>query len=129
MTERNPNSEPTWKETAELLRSHPSPEAIRLAAMLSEAESEWGTRVVARQSHNNLLFTLPGDPYPFKATSEVWYEAGTFTFNLRVRSTLITADKCFEPSALRVLETFLYQLVANTPATPVPSSIADELVI
>jgi hypothetical protein len=46
------------------------PAALANADLLATIEADWVRRVIPRTSMNDLLFTLPDDPYPFRA--EVW---------------------------------------------------------
>lgn len=63
---------------------------------------------------HDLLFTLPGDQFPFHEAVRVSWREGVFEFSLLVeRGKLLTADRCFEPTADQVLEAFLMQLVPS----------------
>jgi hypothetical protein len=60
---------------------------------------------------NDLLFTRDGDDYPFSECVRVSWAEGVFEFSYIVKDQLVTADRCREPNAAVVLDSFLLQLV------------------
>jgi hypothetical protein len=67
---------------------------------------------------HSLLFTMPGDAYPFDRTVRVSWSADVYEFQLAGSlKPLVTADRCFAANAPVVLAAFLYQLAgAAAPA-------------
>jgi hypothetical protein len=63
---------------------------------------------------HDLLFTVPGQVYPFEDTVRVSWADGAFEFRLTAkRGKLVTADRCHETNAPLVLDAFLAQLVGD----------------
>lgn len=93
------------------------PAAQANASLLESARGAWGSSVLARTSMNDLLFTNPGDAYPFRAHLRVSWADGVFEFQLARRGLLVTADRCFVENSEPVLNAFLHQLVAEAPTT------------
>jgi hypothetical protein len=105
--------EPDWDTSLGLLarRSH-VPAAAATAALLARARSKWEGRVVPRTSMDDLLFTLPGDEYPFEESVRVSWQDGIYEFWLHVEKVqLLTADRCRENHSSAVLDSFLVQIV------------------
>jgi hypothetical protein len=50
--------------------------AAAMAGLLQQAKGRWDGKVTARTSVFDLLFTLPGDAYPFETTVRVSHAAG-----------------------------------------------------
>ena len=63
----------------------------------------------------DLLFTLPGDQYPFDETLRVSWDDGVFTFCLVASGVVVTADRCQEANIVAVLPAFLGQLARSWP--------------
>jgi hypothetical protein len=113
----NPNA--FWKQSTDFLRGLSMvPEAQANAWLLDEARDHWVSTVIARTSMHSLLFTIPGDAYPFDRTVRVSWSADVYEFQLQERGKpVVTADRCFAANALVVLDAFLYQLAgAEAPA-------------
>ena len=91
------------------------PAAAASARLLSAARPRWGGIVVARTSMVDLLFTRPGDEYPFEITVRVSWDDGIFEFRLHDRAgyRLVSADRCQAPNAPAVLDAFLFQLAGD----------------
>lgn len=111
-----------WAEPVAFLLSRDKvPAAQAMGRLLAQAEGAWHGRVVPRTSMHDLLFTIPGDPYPFSTEVRVSWSEGLVDLRLisareRVR-VLVTADRCREATAPAVLDSFLLQLVGGeTPA-------------
>jgi len=66
---------------------------------------------------NDLLFTNPGDVYPFSAELRVSWVDEVFEFQLARGGLLVTADRCFADNSEDVLSAFLHQLVAEAPTS------------
>jgi hypothetical protein len=65
-------SDPTWHVSLGFLRSlHGVPAAQANAITLAQARERWQHAVIARTSMHDLLFTLPGDGYPFTSSVRV----------------------------------------------------------
>jgi hypothetical protein len=86
------------------------PAAQANAGLLAEAQTRWEGRVVARTSMHDLLFTVPGQAYPFRSSVRVHWEEDVYEFTLVAGGGLVTADRCFQANALAVLDAFLLQL-------------------
>ena len=67
-------------------------------------------------SMHDLLFTVPGDDYPFAAQVRVSWSDDAYEFRLSRGSILVAADRCHEQNALNLLDAFLVQLAPDTPA-------------
>jgi hypothetical protein len=59
---------------------------------------------------HDLLFTRPGDVYPFPAFVRVSAADGVFEFQLWQQDRLVTADSAKRQNALGVLHAFLMRL-------------------
>jgi hypothetical protein len=103
----------TWSESSEFLRSTGVEAAQHTADLLDTAASRWSERLVSRTSMHDLLFTLPGDDYPFSSSLRVSWTADTFEFTLHRGDQLVSADRCHEDKALDVLVAFLEQLTSE----------------
>ena len=64
---------------------------------------------------HDLLFTVPGDEYPFEEMVRVAWEDEIYTFRLSTAHGRIevAADRCREDRARFVASSFLSQLVAH----------------
>jgi hypothetical protein len=89
------------------------PAALASADLLHEAEARWGQRLVARTSMHDVLFTRPGDVYPFPLFVRVSAHGDVFEFQLRRSDLLVAADRATRPNANNVLDAFLMQLDAG----------------
>jgi hypothetical protein len=70
----------TWRDSLYSLRSLSGvPAALANATTLLAAMSRWGQHLVARTSMHDLLFTLPGDDYPFSSQVRVKWATGAST--------------------------------------------------
>lgn len=106
--------EPTWRESVDFLRSLDTiPGAQANADLLGGAEAAWSGRVVPRTSMCDLLFTLPGDPYPFAADLRVTWENDVFELRFFRGGLLVSVDRCRAQNAPSVLGAFLRQLTAT----------------
>lgn len=102
-----------WTKSSEFLRSSGVDAALHVARVLDEGAARWSQRVVSRTSMHDLLFTLPGDDYPFASEVRVSWNGEAFEYTLLRRRLLVTADKCHEERASQVLDAFLEQLLAE----------------
>lgn len=99
---------------AGLRRSEGVPAAVAASELVEGAALGWEGRVVARTSHYDLLFTRPGDDYPFEEQVRVAWDGGIFTFTLQAEhGKLVTADRARRSAAADVLDAFLAQLVGD----------------
>jgi hypothetical protein len=106
-----PSIEPEWSESIASLRERTQvPAALANADLLSEAEAQWSGRLVARTSMHDLLFTRPGDTYPFPLVVRVSVDGDVFEFQLRRTDLLVAADRATRLNARAVLDAFLMQL-------------------
>ena len=117
--------EAEWDRSIALLRSLGRvPAALANADLLSDARRQWCDRLVARTSMHDLLFTRPGDAYPFPVFVRVSAADDVFGFQLRQQDLLVTADRATQPNALSVLNAFLMQLdTGSAPGTDLPVSV------
>src|ERR1700686_2762487 len=90
------------------------PAALINGKLLEPPQAPWGPGGVARTSMHDLLFTLPGDPYPFARPVRVSWLDGVFEFRLFRNGLEITSDRCREPNSNLVLDSFLAQLVGGS---------------
>lgn len=108
------SAEHEWDESVGSLLSRSSvPAALAVGSLLADAQPRWGGRVVPRTSMHDLLFTVPGYPYPFEDSVRVTWADGVFTFSLVEGGAVRTADHCHSENAPRVLDAFLAQLVGG----------------
>ena len=99
-----PEQIPTWAKSIEFLRSVNVDAAAHTADLLDSAESRWNDRVIPRTSMHDLLFTVPGDDYPFAAQVRVSWSDDAYEFRLSRGSILVAADRCHEQNALNLLD-------------------------
>jgi hypothetical protein len=64
---------------------------------------------------HDLLFTLPGDDYPFSADVRASWSDEAYEFRLNRRGLPVTVDRSYEQDAPNVLDAFLMQLVSDSP--------------
>ena len=62
---------------------------------------------------HSLLFTIPGQPYPFDQSVLVSWTDDVFEFQLVGGGVVQAADRCHEATAPAVLDAFLAQLVGG----------------
>jgi hypothetical protein len=107
-------AEPTWPESVAFLASLDAvPAAQASARLLDQARPAWERRVVPRTSMHDLLFTRPGDQYPFPCFVRVSWSDGIFEFRFEHQGALITADRSYDSTAPAVLDAFLMQLAPD----------------
>jgi hypothetical protein len=106
---------PSWTNTQAGLLARTVPAAVANGRLLEAMLNGWRDRVVARTSMYDLLFTRPGDRYPFSSTVRVAWADNVYSFTLSNEVGVVDADKCFEPNATSVLAAFLCQLVGGEP--------------
>ena len=100
------------------------PAADANASLLESGRAAWESSVVSRTSMNDVLFTNPGDGYPFTAELRVSWADGVFEFQLSRGGLLVTADRCFVENSKPVLSAFLHQVVAEARTSgPRPPSM------
>lgn len=105
---------PTWEQSIDfLLDCSDVPHARATAALLEQARDRWRGRVVPRTSMHSLLFTIPGQPYPFDQSVLVSWTDDVFEFQLVGGGVVQAADRCHEATAPAVLDAFLAQLVGG----------------
>jgi len=122
--------EPEWEESvSSLLGRSAVPAAQATGRLLDSARGRWEGRVVPRTSMHDLLFTVPGYPYPFEDSVRVAWSDDVFTFTLIVSSALQSADRARAGSAPAVLDSFLLQLVGGEADDPAPVGTARDRVI
>ena len=111
-------NDPEWGDVVKDLKGTTGvPAALVNSELLESARARWDGVVVARTSMHDLLFTLPGDPYPFEGNVRVSWLDGTFEFRLFRNGLIITADRCSELNSSLVLDSFLAQLALG--ASPI----------
>lgn len=106
---------PSWTNTRVGLLAQTVPAAAANGRLLEAMPDGWRDRVVARTSMHDLLFTRPGDRYPFSSTVRVAWADDVYSFTLSNEVGVVAADKCFETNATSVLAAFLCQLVGGEP--------------
>jgi hypothetical protein len=112
-----PSAEPDWADGVESLRRRTAVTAALVNADLLEgAESRWRGQVIPRTSMHDLLFTRPGDEYPFERSVRVAFNPDdeTFAFTLMSQAGPVTGDVTRPETAPAVLDAFLMQLVGQT---------------
>lgn len=103
-----------WAEIAEDIGSRSGvPAAHAVGALLAGAGERWESTVDAHSSMHDLVFTRPGDVYPWPEVVRVSWREGVFDFRLERNSILVTADRCRDDRAREVLDAFLIQLEAD----------------
>jgi hypothetical protein len=111
--------EPEWGHTVAVLREGPGDRAyppwLANADLLDQAEHRWSGKVVPRIQMDGLLFTRPGDPWPFSRLVRVNFDENynAWTFELVVSDFLRTADRAFAETVPAVLDAFLMQLAVD----------------
>ncbi len=90
--------------------------AVANLVLLSQLEPRWGDHVISRTSHDDLLFTHPGDEHPFAEWLYV-VQRGEGVVEVRLEQTgvVVSADRCRAANALAVVEAYLSQLVGDPP--------------
>ena len=89
--------------------------AIASARLLRRSAGRWESRVDARRSMHDIIFTPPGTDYPFRSQVRVSWADDVYEFWLLRDRGLVTADKCFDENCAAVLDAFLVQLVGGEP--------------
>lgn len=108
--------EPTWWDAVLNLRDRDAvPAAQANADLLVSMEADWDGKVVSRTSMHDLLFTLPGDPYPFRADVRVHWIDDVFEITLARQGLVVAADRCRAGKAVLVVNAFLLQLLSEGP--------------
>lgn len=110
------------------------PAALMNAELLADAEARRDGRVVSRSSMHDLLFTRPGDPFPFPMSVRVIADGDVFEFQLNRKGphwagplaptrgpNVVAEDRARWAKAPAVLDAFLMQLVEDHP-DPILSS-------
>lgn len=104
-----------WEELTARFESYVRvPAAQANARLLRRAAPVWSDRLVARGSMHDVIFTVPGDEYPFTEQVRLRSENDTYEFVLFRGRLVVTADRCLERNALSVLDAFLSQLESST---------------
>ena len=107
-------SESPWESTLALFQEMERvPAAVATGDLLRQAEDRWEGKVVPRTSMLDLLFTLPGEAFPWRTTVRVSHVEGVFDFQLVRDGHLVTADRAGDTNAPVVLDAFLMQLSAH----------------
>jgi hypothetical protein len=88
------------------------PAALANGRLLASSAGRWDGQVVARTSMHDLLFTLPGEEYPFENQVRVSWSEGVFDFSLFTEIGLANAHRAGELDAPHVLDAFLDMLVS-----------------
>lgn len=88
MTQHGHMTEPTWtswRESLGFLRGCTAvPAALANATTLVIARARWESHLVCRTSMHDLLFTRPGDEFPFEASVRVRVDGKTQVVELQV---------------------------------------------
>jgi hypothetical protein len=107
--------ESVWGDsTHELLGRSEVPAAQATGRLLADTDARWRDRVEPRTSMHDLLFTVPGQVYPFEDTVRVSWAHGVFEFRPTAkRGKLVTPDRCHEANAPLVLDAFHARFVGD----------------
>jgi hypothetical protein len=109
-------AEPTWQEGVDELRRRTTvPAALANAVVLVAARSRWQHTVVARTSMHDLLFTLPGDDYPFDREVRVSWSDDAFVVTLKERAAVLAQVEATFETVDRALDALLVRLVGGRP--------------
>jgi hypothetical protein len=108
--------EPEWDESVASLRGRSRvPAALANAELLAHAGARWRGQVVPRTSMHELLFTRPGDGYPFPRAVRVAVEDDGFEFRLIVdaggRAEAVATKRVMPVAAESTLDEFLTRLL------------------
>jgi len=104
----------TWEVLAARFEGYDRvPAAQANARLIRRAAPIWEGRAVARGLMHDVLFTVPGDRYPFTDTVRLRWVEDVYELVLAHEGLVVTADRCFEPNADAVLASFLVQLVGE----------------
>jgi hypothetical protein len=104
--------EPSWDKSVDFLTSLDRvPAALATGGLLNRARS-WEGRVVPRTSMHDLLFTMPGEEYPFAHQLRVSWKDGAFEFWLLVRDSEVAREQVSADDADEALDRYLVRLVA-----------------
>lgn len=105
--------DPTWQSSLDFLRGlHGVPAAQANAITLTQARARWQHAVIARTSMHDLLFTLPGDDYPFTSSVRVQTTNGRHVLLRWDRDTLVEENAADDDHIDGMLDAFLERLIA-----------------
>ena len=115
-----PDTSQSWSHAIDLLKSMPhESSAVALLGLLEQARGRWEATVVAGTSHLDLMFSVPGDRFPFEHKVRTTWANQRFDMRLVDRwERVITADYCFAPNATVVLDALLLQLTRTAGDIP-----------
>ncbi|SFH47176.1 hypothetical protein SAMN05421678_118143 [Actinopolymorpha cephalotaxi] len=107
--------DPTWQASLDFLRDLHGISAAQVNAItLAQARDRWQHAVIARTSMHDLLFTLPGDGYPFTSSVRVQSANGRYVL-LRWENDRLVEEKTAEVETIdALLDTFLERLTSPT---------------
>lgn len=84
---------PSWVESLDFLRNRLGvPAALSNATTLVAARARWGQHVHCRTSLHDLLFTVPGDEFPFNASVVVHVDGSRHVVRRTVGGECTAAD-------------------------------------
>jgi hypothetical protein len=109
--DNDPVTDPSWQDSINFLRELSTvPAALANATTLALAKPRWEGQLIARTSVHDLLFTLPGDSYPFRSMLTVQWRDGISTI-LRWQDELLAEETNAEtPAVDTVLDAMLERL-------------------
>jgi hypothetical protein len=107
-------SEPSWDDAVEFLTSLDRvPAALATGGLLNRAR-RWQGRVVPRTSMHDLLFTTPGEEYPFARQLRVSWKDGSFEFWLLIHDAEAARELVAQDHADEALDRYLARLVGRS---------------
>jgi hypothetical protein len=107
--------DPTWQAGLDFLRDlNTVPAAQANATTLSQARTRWEHALIARTSMHDLLFTLPGDGYPFSASVRVQWKNGRHVVLRWDGDRLVEEDATDADDVDALLDSFLERLTRRS---------------
>ena len=103
--------DPTWQASLGFLRDlRGVPAAQANTIILTQARARWQHAVIARTSMHDLLFTLPGDDYPFTSSVRVQSANGRHVLLLWDNDLLVEENAANAENIDALLDAFLERL-------------------
>jgi hypothetical protein len=108
-------SDPTWQNSIDSLRGRIAAATAQASAgLLIGARQRWQHTLVARTAGNDLLFTRPGDAFPFDQSVQVSWREGTCHITLHDHDSVIADEHRDHSRVDRALDTFLSRLAGES---------------
>ncbi len=101
-----------WPEAITRLRARTGvAPALAAALVLTEARARWEERVVVATAGNDLLFSRPGDAYPFPLDVRIGLAGTVYSVRLVAQTAVVEATEARPANVDAVLDTYLRRLV------------------